>query len=456
MRKRKSPIAKSLVKNSKAAIFAAIEVHNKPIFSYRYEVVVLLFINAWELLLKAYIYKNLKKVKLFEKDGKSKPFLECLKCVISNTGKDHIVLEQNLINIYEYRNKVAHFYNEGLDVIVFSLLSKSLLLYKKFLFEFLNIDISSESDLILLPIGFKKPISPLDFLSNESFIETSSIDVKNYLGGIIESTARLSAEGIQESIFVEYTMNLTNEKRLKNADIIAGIRDENNTGINIIINNVINNPKLSSDAKAVLVKSNSFTVPPKTDEEEIVSWIAMTSKDPKAMPSEDELWRLYSNRHLLKIDDKARLEMARFCILNSLPVFFWINPLKRETIKEFLKNVYTKNRSIFIKSEALLISAFLGIGFYNKLFKKLSSDIYSRIEPRCKNYKTHKPKELYGMNLLESKREYWKLKSEKEFREKLETELTSIAVKGSDNIIGSYNKHEARCFDCYLYSKASY
>ena len=54
---RRPPIAKNLVRNSIAAIFAAIEIHNKPIFSYRYEVVVLLFINAWELLLKAYIYK---------------------------------------------------------------------------------------------------------------------------------------------------------------------------------------------------------------------------------------------------------------------------------------------------------------------------------------------------------------------------------------------------------------
>ena len=55
MKKGKSPIALSLLRNSKTAMFAAIEIHNKPVFTYRYEVTTMLVINAWELLLKAYI-----------------------------------------------------------------------------------------------------------------------------------------------------------------------------------------------------------------------------------------------------------------------------------------------------------------------------------------------------------------------------------------------------------------
>lgn len=33
-----SAVKESLIENSKSAIIAAIEIHNKPIFSYRYEV----------------------------------------------------------------------------------------------------------------------------------------------------------------------------------------------------------------------------------------------------------------------------------------------------------------------------------------------------------------------------------------------------------------------------------
>jgi len=42
----------NLVKNSIAAYFAAIEIHNKPSIAYRYETVTLLMINAWELIVR--------------------------------------------------------------------------------------------------------------------------------------------------------------------------------------------------------------------------------------------------------------------------------------------------------------------------------------------------------------------------------------------------------------------
>src|SRR4051812_30188920 len=98
-----SIIKESLIENSKSAIIASIEIHNKPIFSYRYEVTTILVINAWELLLKAYIVENHKEVKLINKDGLSKPFEECLAFVSSQLGKDFRAIEENLQKIYEYR-----------------------------------------------------------------------------------------------------------------------------------------------------------------------------------------------------------------------------------------------------------------------------------------------------------------------------------------------------------------
>ena len=50
MAKRKM-VQNNLLKNSIAAYFAAIEIHNKPNFSYRYETTTLLMMNAWELIL---------------------------------------------------------------------------------------------------------------------------------------------------------------------------------------------------------------------------------------------------------------------------------------------------------------------------------------------------------------------------------------------------------------------
>lgn len=47
----------NLKKNVYSAFSSAIEIHNKPNIEYRYENVTILLLNAWELILKAFIRK---------------------------------------------------------------------------------------------------------------------------------------------------------------------------------------------------------------------------------------------------------------------------------------------------------------------------------------------------------------------------------------------------------------
>src|ERR1700690_2399102 len=109
------PIEMALLGNAKSAMFAAIEIHNKPIFPYRYEVCTLLVVNAWELALKAYIAKKVKSVRLI-----------------------------------------------NMDVIVLGLLKASVLFFTEFIEQHFGEKLHEEANLILLPIGFTKPASPLD------------------------------------------------------------------------------------------------------------------------------------------------------------------------------------------------------------------------------------------------------------------------------------------------------
>src|SRR5437868_6328677 len=110
MLKRKPPIAKNLLQNSISAMFSAIEIHNKPKISYRYETVVLLMLNAWELALKAYLYRYHKDFRLFYKDGKTKTFESCINSISSKLGNKIIPTTENLMVLYSYRNQVAHYY----------------------------------------------------------------------------------------------------------------------------------------------------------------------------------------------------------------------------------------------------------------------------------------------------------------------------------------------------------
>ncbi len=175
------PISEYLINNAKSAIIGCIELHNKPIFSFRYEVCTILCINGWELILKAFLNENYPQFKLIHKDGTTKTFEECLSFVSQNVGKSFMHVEENLKKLYEFRCNIIHFYKENVDAILFSALHKSILNFNKFIQDQFNIDLSEETHLMLLPIGFKPIVSPIDFLKVESSISNSSLSVQTLL-----------------------------------------------------------------------------------------------------------------------------------------------------------------------------------------------------------------------------------------------------------------------------------
>jgi hypothetical protein len=232
--KNNTDISDKLLLNSKNALFAAIEIHNKPLFSYRYQVVVILVINAWELLLKAYLSKYMKVVKILKDDGTTKSFDECVKCVFENLGKNHFIYRDNLLLLYDYRCKYIHFYYEGMDLILFSLIQKSVLLYAKFIHSYFNCDISDIDNLYILPIGFTKPISPIDYITSISSIKDVPSEVKEFILKIFDKTESLAKSGIDETLIVPYSIHYKSEHRLTNADIVAAINTNRNVNISVM------------------------------------------------------------------------------------------------------------------------------------------------------------------------------------------------------------------------------
>ena len=243
-------LAPALLANSKSAILAAVEIHNKPIFPYRYEVTSILVINAWELALKAYIARELPSVKLVKQDGTAKPFPECVACVSSALGKPFEAARCNLETLYDYRNKVVHFYHEELDVVVLGLLKSAVLFFVEFLEGQFGQRLEEETNLILMPIGFTKPTSPLDFVSNRSASKDCSEQVKEFLQSIRKRSEHLLAQGIDDSIIVNYSLALVNESRVKNADLIAAINNTAPQPNVITVHNIVSAATLTCDPAA--------------------------------------------------------------------------------------------------------------------------------------------------------------------------------------------------------------
>jgi hypothetical protein len=250
----------SLVRNSRSAMLAAVEIHNKPIFEYRYEVVTLLVINAWELLLKAFIGKTRPSVNLVRADGTTKEFLECVACVSAELRADFEVTRHNLERLYEYRNEVAHFYPKGMDVLVFSLLRCSVVCWAEFLEKHFGEKIEDHCNLVLLPIGFRTPISPVEFLSSRSASDETSKEVTQFLKNISESSQSLLNQGIADSMMVNFSMNLINETRIKNADLIAGIATGTENGNALVIKNVVSAFSLTNNPAAKELKLSEESV----------------------------------------------------------------------------------------------------------------------------------------------------------------------------------------------------
>ena len=372
--KRKPPIVRSLLKSSKSAMMAAIEIHNKPQISYRYEIVVLLIINSWELVLKAYIYKNLKNIRLFNEDGTTKPFPECVACVFSNLGKEFIVFRENIDSLYEYRNKIAHFYEGILDPILFMLVKKNILFYCHFINTFFKIDLAHESNLYLLPIGFKPLYSPIDYLTKHSNAENRPILIAAFLDKIVRTSERLLKEGIEDSILADFNLNLINVNKIKNADIIVGLSsDPSKESRAIIINKKVKVVSASEEKNQpnILItrdksKSSGVIMHEELSEElfsEINNVISvnklLASTSEQFRFGEEVYFRIYAERGNVDNDKNVNLLMVR-TTLNKFyaPGLYWFLRLDDKTcatlILEFVESMKFPFFRTFIRLILLL------------------------------------------------------------------------------------------------------
>lgn len=227
MARRKKMIQVNLLKNSTAAYFAAVEIHNKPNIPYRYETVTLLIMNAWELALKAYMRKHMKKKSIFESNGHTISFKTALAYVAehinSQQPKSFNAIEENLTAIEDYRNNIVHFYNEQLEPYIFMLVAKAAANYVEFQKKYFSKDIMAEEGLFILPLGFKLPFRPEDFLSKKAATKLDSPKAKEFMEMIIQKTRELQEAGIEDSIVVGFNIYLESLKTATNSDLVAAI-----------------------------------------------------------------------------------------------------------------------------------------------------------------------------------------------------------------------------------------
>lgn len=169
---------RSLLDKSIASMLSAIEIYNKPNFGYREETFAILSVNAWELLLKAYILKinkyNLNNIYILEpilkkngeKSNRKRPALNKVgnpKTIsisealsrLSNQKLISLNLYQSIDAIIELRDNAVHFVNEKVLVkeiqeLGFACIKNYISVIKKWE---LDIDLSSYN-FYLMPLAY--------------------------------------------------------------------------------------------------------------------------------------------------------------------------------------------------------------------------------------------------------------------------------------------------------------
>lgn len=274
MAKRKM-IQSNLIKNSIAAYFAAIELHNKPNISYRYETVTLLIMNAWELALKAYVRKYIKKRSIFTEDGYTISADKALEYVTEDINaikrNSFTAVRKNIEEIEKYRNGITHFYCEELEPYIFMLVARSALNYVDFIKKYFSKDIMMDDGLFIMPLGFKLPFQPEDFLSNKSAKYAASEESRNFIKDIVNVIKELKDDGIEESIVLGFDIYLESVKKATNSDILAAITSIDEADATFA---KVTHAKFSTDPNAQVfnMSDEEFRKIWKYSHKEVVAW----------------------------------------------------------------------------------------------------------------------------------------------------------------------------------------
>lgn len=242
---------RKLLQNSKQALFAAIEIYNKPKFDYREEVFVVLLVNAWDLLLLAILSKN--KRRIFQKKKKGQPYKtldfnssykESCPFFTSLTEEDKRVLKMNLLLIRDYRNEVIHYYgNESNQHAIYALSQSAIKNYVDLLNNIFDEDVINEINIVLLPLSFNTQPDFVEFFKRKPPNKSQAFVSKLFAN--LKSLEDLNLDS--NRLVTQCYVKIENVKNIKYSDITA-VYDENSPSFAIKETNVdVSHPYFQMD-----------------------------------------------------------------------------------------------------------------------------------------------------------------------------------------------------------------
>ncbi|MCD6405460.1 MAG: DUF3644 domain-containing protein [Planctomycetes bacterium] len=220
---------RKLLGNAKAVLIAAIEIYNKPAFQYRDECFVILLLNAWELGLKALLFKN--KQSIYYRKKRHQPYrtlswqdaLTKAKTYFPK-GTRPLPVQYNLELIGTYRDNAVHFYNaDGFGIVIYALAQTCIKNLRDLMEAAFAVRLEEEINWQLLPLGIKPPIDVVSYILGKSGDRITDA-IRQFLSELAKSVEELKAAGEDTGrLLTVFNVKLESVKKIGDADVVVGV-----------------------------------------------------------------------------------------------------------------------------------------------------------------------------------------------------------------------------------------
>jgi hypothetical protein len=224
---------RQLLNNATSAILAAVEIYNKPRISYRNECVVILLLNAWELLLKALLSKNGKSI-FYPKERRKSYRTLSLTDALQRAQKDFptsipmLPVQRNVELLETYRNNAVHFYNaQNFGAVLYPLAQTSIVNFRDLLEGAFGVSLADEMNWNLLPLGLKAPIDPIEYISGKSVSGRGAAAVRQFLRELAVAKNEVEeAHADTGRLLTVFQIKLESTKKIGDADVVVGVKKD--------------------------------------------------------------------------------------------------------------------------------------------------------------------------------------------------------------------------------------
>ena len=245
--KSKDKLVEQLVLKSREAFIMGLEVFNKPTLKYRVEGFAFFVCNAWELMLKAEMVKQLGEESIYFKDNTERTITisKAIEKVFTN-NKDP--LRKNLEKIVELRNTSTHFITEEYGIIYAPLFQACVVNFRNKMNEFHGVDIADSipDSFLTLSVNIGDFTDEVIRAKYSTELAEKLISYRNDLAVLEkeESNSKFSV-GIRQDVYItkkkgsaDFTVAVDNGSGNK-IKIVKELKDPSNTH-NFSFGNVIN------------------------------------------------------------------------------------------------------------------------------------------------------------------------------------------------------------------------